>query len=148
MARGTPGGWRPWLALPGRIWFSRRRKTEVVSKREPRSVVEGPIIYRETNGLVWHNGTLENVSTTGVLFRAEKTMMIDTPIEMSFTLPAGGGAKCASQIFCWGKVARSIAPTANDQRAALAARVLRYRSKAQTAPEIRYKTVGMERVEK
>ena len=140
MLRGISGGWRPWLLIRGHTWLP--HKGNKVVKREPRSTIQGPIIYRQTSGLIWHNGALENVSASGVLFRGEKALLIDTPIEMSFALPPASGAKCGTQIFCWGKVARCAAPAGSDERAVLAARVLRYRAQAQAVPDIRYKTAA------
>ena len=38
----------------------------------------------------WHDGTTENISRSGVLFRGAGILRVDTPIEMRLVLPVGG----------------------------------------------------------
>jgi len=106
-------------------------------EREARQAVHGAVIYRPKDGLVWYEGALVDLSRTGILFRGEKQLPIDSPIELSFTVQPLTGRKASAPIFCWGKVARSAPPGINDGRPAVAVQVLRYRGGPQAAQEIR-----------
>lgn len=100
-----------------------------VRKRGSRFPFQVPVIYRETEGLVWYKGTTENASSKGILFRGEKYIPADTLIEMTFTPPVEAGTRKREDIFCWGEVVRTAAPSVVNARPALAAKILRYRSK-------------------
>lgn len=110
-------------------------------EREPREALTGAVIYRPKDGLVWYEGSLVDLSKTGILFRGEKHLPTESPIELSFTLQQASGRRASAPTFCWGKVARTTLPDVDDARPAIAARILRYRGGPQAALEIR-KLVG------
>jgi len=111
-------------------------------ERDARFVVESPLLYRPTGTLSWYKGTIENISPSGVLFQAEKLVPMACLIEMSFSLPAEAGSKRRIQIFCWGKVARTVMPATSDVSPSLAATITRYRSEAHIDPEIQFRTAA------
>jgi hypothetical protein len=113
-----------------------------VVERGPRFALHGSVIYRPTGGLTWHRGTIENLSLSGMLLWGEVTMPVNTPIEMSFQLPNAGQARGAPGTFCWGKVVRTIEPTAPGSRPGLAVNILRYQSEAPSVPQIRFKSAA------
>jgi hypothetical protein len=133
------GGWHIFgLHGSGQKRDQGRKRVE----RDARFAVESPLLYRPTGTLNWYKGEIENVSPSGVLFQAEKLVPMDCPIEMSFSLPAEVGSKRKIQIFCWGKVARTVMPAASDVSPSLAAKITRYRSEGHIDPEIQFKTAA------
>jgi hypothetical protein len=133
---------RGWHIFGGRARGHERPKGGRKVERDPRFVVNSPLLYRPTGALNWYRGTIQNVSPSGVLFQAEEVVPMDCPIEMSFTLPAEAGSKRRVQIFCWGKVARTVMPAVSDASPALAAKIVRYRSRARVEPEILFRTAA------
>jgi hypothetical protein len=133
------GGWHVFGARgSGEKRLQSRKKVQ----RDARFAVESPLLYRPTGTLNWHKGAIRNVGPSGVLFRAEELVPADCPIEMSFSLPAEAGSKRRIQIFCWGKVARTVPPAASDVSPSLAAKIVRYRSEAHIDPEIQFQTAA------
>jgi len=130
--------------------FEALRGTARIETEKPRQVVEraerfglrGSLIFRPTGGLTWYKGTIENLSLTGVLLRAEKAVPAGCPIEMSFTLQKGSPWKAGTSFFCWGKTVRTVMPATADARPALAVRILRYQSEGRMAPQIRFKSAA------
>ena len=131
-----------WHIFGGRTTGEKRPQRGRKTERDPRFAVESPLLYRPTGTLNWYKGTIQNVSPSGVLFHAEKVVALDCPIEMSFTLPTEVGSKRKIQIFCWGKVARTVTPVASDASPALGAKILRYRSHARIDPDIQFRTAA------
>lgn len=82
-----------------------------------------PIRYRASGATVWDEGTTENISRSGVLFRALYPLEVGTSVDMSFVLPvemAGG----TSEVNCRGRVVR-VQPD-RGSRAGLAATISNY----------------------
>jgi len=68
------------------------------------------------------------MSRSGVLFRAEAELRVDTPIEMRVVLPVGGEIEGSlPEILCQGHVVRTIAAFQKNQTPALAAAITNYR---------------------
>jgi hypothetical protein len=88
------------------------------------------MLYRQAGGLFWYKGTIENASSTGMLFRGEKYIPVDTAIEVAFTPPGQEGTWSEEDVFCWGKVVRTMPPSALNAQPALATKILRFRPKA------------------
>jgi hypothetical protein len=76
------------------------------SERAPRFALQLPVRYRAA-GEQWHEGRIENISRSGMLFWARHPLDIDVPLEMSFVLPVGPQSL---GIVCRGRIVRS-APT-------------------------------------
>lgn len=97
------------------------------SGRAERFPVHTPLRYRLSGDIDWREGRTENISCTGVLFRAEEMLAIDTAIEMQFDLAAeveeGGGA----MVICSGQIVRTLLPPASDAAPAMAAHIHEYR---------------------
>jgi hypothetical protein len=68
----------------------------------------------------------ENVSRSGVLFRAHNPPPIAMPIEMRMRLPGETGGGAAATVLCIGRVVRRAPPGGDDDRPATAATILRY----------------------
>jgi len=74
--------------------------------RAKRFAIHIPIRYRKPHTARWFDGRTENISYSGVLFRAESLLQPNTTVELRFELPAAilGGAP--GEIFCKGAVVR------------------------------------------
>ncbi|PYR30279.1 MAG: hypothetical protein DMF92_09100 [Acidobacteria bacterium] len=98
--------------------------TTAHSTRAQRYVIPMSMLYRAAGDATWHEGRTENVSRTGVLFRAEHVMKLDTSIEMVLMLPIEIAGETAGTAMCSGRIIRAVAPVSLDGRPALAATIL------------------------
>jgi hypothetical protein len=80
--------------------------------------------YRAAGEGDWHEGLTENISRSGVLFRTAHILDVDTPVEMSFTLPAG---PVAPAIHCEGRIVRTVLPPRVQAAYGMAATISDYR---------------------
>ncbi len=110
--------------------------------RDPRYVVHGSLIYRPTGGMQWYRGDTENLSSSGVLFRGDTFIPVNTTIEMSIT-PPRRDRKTVDGVFCWGRVIRT-GLSADPAKPALAAKIIKYRSKPKylTDADIHYERMA------
>jgi len=99
--------------------------------------MQRPLVYRREGGLIWYDGKIENVSTTGLLFCGEKPLRPGEVLQVSFWLPAAEGAEERTQIFCWAKVVRIRVPNNFQANHTHAVKILRYRSQPQPPADIR-----------
>jgi hypothetical protein len=93
------------------------------SSRAPRFSVPLSLRYRSIGATHWQEGRIENISRSGVLFRTEHLLAVDTPVEMSFVLPLGG---MKPGIACRGRVVRTVQPKADHALPGLAATISTY----------------------
>ena len=120
------------------------RESEAARKitgREARYAIRGTLIYREAGENDWHKGVTENLSATGVLFRGEAPVPLNTPLEMSITPPKGLDRKSADSIFCWGKVVRAALDAGSTStKPVYAVKINKYRTppKFLTEADIKY----------
>jgi hypothetical protein len=103
-----------------------------ITTRLPRHAFQTSVLYRQAGGLFWYKGTIENASGTGILLRGEKYIPVDTAIEVAFTPPGPAGTSSAEDVFCWGKVVRTMPPSALNAQPALATKIMRYRPRAKS----------------
>ena len=122
-----------WLGRNSEAYRGPRRLVE----REPRHSVQAYVIYRRPGGPNWISGTLDNVSHSGVFFHGEHCLPVDSPVELSFTLPQEVRRKGEGNIFCWGKIARAEPSQDNASRPALAVKIERYRSEPPRLADVR-----------
>jgi len=97
------------------------------SERAQRFAIAMPIQYRPLSDLTWLDGQVENISRSGVLFRAERVMDVATLLQMRFELPAEFGGQTGALVVCRGEVVRTLLPPTEDAPQRLAARILDYR---------------------
>ena len=104
-----------------------RRESDVTSdsQRAPRYPVHVPMRYRSMGAARWSSGRIENISRSGVLFRTDQLLAVDTPLEMSFALPLGGST--AAGIICVGRIVRTVGRAGNGDAPGLAATISTYR---------------------
>jgi hypothetical protein len=113
--------------------------------RAPRFRNKSPVRYRRVGETVWSQGGTLNCSLSGVLFRSEQEIDIDTPIEMTFALPLEVAANQRAVVFCRGKIVRAVMPAVNDGKLRLAAWILEYLPTNEWKPELRQSTLSERR---
>jgi PilZ domain-containing protein len=100
-----------------------QRKPEA-SPRARRFEIRAPVRYRADDG-VWHRGTTENISHSGLLLRGDGPLAVNTPIELIVELPQMCPAESFTRVLCRGHVVRA---DARAKRAGLvAAAITHYR---------------------
>jgi|ERR1700723_2567130 hypothetical protein len=81
--------------------------TAVGISRARRYEIGTVIRYRVRGEREWHEGVMENISSSGVLIRTGHSLHPDTSIEMRFVLPVELNGECAAEVLCRGSVVRS-----------------------------------------
>jgi hypothetical protein len=94
--------------------------------RAQRFAIHIPLRYRPIDQASWLDGTTENISSSGVLFRTKHLLDVQTPIEMQLELPAVIAGKWAGHVVCRGRIIRTVAPDTPNIPSALAAAILDY----------------------
>jgi len=82
--------------------------------------------YRLSNG-EWSDSSTENISRSGVLFRAREPIPANTQIELRVRMPWELTGARAAEVLCRGRVVRVILPLGEDSPLALAASIQDYR---------------------
>ena len=95
--------------------------------RAQRFPIQTTLRFRASGQSEWLEGETVNISRTGVLFQAQRVVLINTPVEMSFHLPVEIADESAAVVFCQGQVVRTVLPPATDASPVLAAKILEYR---------------------
>lgn len=85
-----------------------------------------PLRYRLLGEQDWKKGLTENISRSGVLFRAEEMLQPNAQLEISLVLPAEIAGLSAAEVVCRGEVVRSMQPENAQMNPALAAKILQY----------------------
>src|SRR5437899_5112996 len=85
-----------------------------------------PLKYRPLGENDWRKGTTENISRSGMLFRAEELIAPNAQLEINLVLPAEIGGFSAAEVVCRGEVVRTVEPDSPTVSPALAAKILQY----------------------
>ena len=97
------------------------------SARAPRYPIQVPLRYRRSGESDWIEGTTENISRSGVLFRGDRDLAAGNHVEMTIRLPAVVYAGPGGEVLCSGAIVRCEPATATSGPLLLAARILDYR---------------------
>ena len=104
-----------------------RRREKVTSPfRAQRFKLNLPLKYRLLGEPDWRKGTTENISRSGMLFRAEEMVPPNAQLEINLVLPAEIAGLSAAEVVCRGEVVRTQAPETPTMNPALAAKILQY----------------------
>jgi hypothetical protein len=95
-------------------------------ERAKRFELHLPLYFRQPHSPTWLEGTTENISYTGVLFRSRCRMAPETPLELRLEL-AVGGEQSGAEIRCKGAVVRVEQRIAPETPIALAVAIRDYR---------------------
>jgi PAS domain S-box-containing protein len=86
-----------------------------------------PLKYRQIGQRDWRMGTTENISRSGLLFRAEELIAPNVQLEINLVLPAEIAGLASAEVMCRGEVVRTIEAETPSMSPALAAKILQYR---------------------
>lgn len=109
------------------------------SGRAPRFDLPVPVRYRFAGTAAWSEGRIENISRSGVLFRAERALPLDTAVELTFALPVGPAAR---DLLCRGRVVRTVPGTGLAGPAGIAATIATFRFLPGTSKFVREVVAG------
>jgi len=98
-----------------------------VKSRAQRFAIQMHLRYRLSGESKWRNGTTENVSRSGVLFRAEELAEPNTILDVRLLLPDEIPGVQSAEVFCRGVVVRSEHLKAAEAFPALASTIEQYR---------------------
>jgi PilZ domain len=98
------------------------RRAKVTPFRATRFDLHLPLKYRPVGQQDWREGITENVSRSGVLFRADEKLSLKTQLEFNLVLPVGAAGPSPAEVVCRGEVVRS--EDANSHT--LAAKIVQY----------------------
>lgn len=95
--------------------------------RAPRYPLQLPLRYRPVGQTDWLMGRTEDISSSGVLFRAERLCDVDTPLEVSIVLAwAAAYPDEKPRVECEGRVVRTVPAEAPQAQPAVAVAIARY----------------------
>jgi hypothetical protein len=97
------------------------------AERARRFALHLPVYFRQPHSPAWLEGTTENISYTGVLFRSAHPLVPDTSLELRLQLAVGPKLSRASEIRCKGAVVRVEQTNAPENPVALAVSIRDYR---------------------
>ncbi len=101
-------------------------RSGISASRAQRFKLQLPLKYRRLGQDGWLAGTTENISRSGLLFRAEETIAPNVQLEISLVLPAEIAGLSAAEVLCRGEVVRTVDPENSTLHPALAAKILQY----------------------
>ena len=103
-----------------------RRREKLSSFRAQRFDLHLPLKYRLLGENDWRKGTTENISRSGMLFRAEELIPPNAQLEINLVLPAEIAGLSAAEVVCRGEIVRAMEPETPTMHPALAAKILQY----------------------
>ena len=95
--------------------------------RAKRFKLQLPLKYRPIGEENWRAGTTENISRSGLLFRAEEMVPANVQIEINLVLPPEIAGLSAAEVVCRGEIVRTMEAESTSMNPALAAKILQYR---------------------
>lgn len=82
--------------------------------------------YRLVGEDEWREGTTENISRSGMLFRVEELVSPNVQLEINLLLPAEIAGLSSAEVICRGEVVRAVESESPAISPALAAKILQY----------------------
>ena len=95
--------------------------------RARRLKLDIPLRYRVNKTSSWYEGTIENISQSGVLFIGPQGLPVNALIEMVFEMPEEISGQKNSNVLCQGKVIRAKEVRGEEPAAGMAASILDYK---------------------
>ena len=83
--------------------------------------------FRPKGAAAWQRGTIDNISSTGVLFHSEHVLSDNTDIEMILEMPTEICGRKHAKVMCRGMVVRSLQPAEPAGLPAMAAGIWDYK---------------------
>jgi two-component system, cell cycle sensor histidine kinase and response regulator CckA len=94
--------------------------------RAKRFNLQVPLKYRPFGEVAWSRGTTENISRSGMLFRAETVIQPQVQLEISLVLPSEITGLSTAEVVCRSEVVRAVHSPLATMGPAIAAKILRY----------------------
>lgn len=107
------------------LGFKVREKLSSVL-RARRFNLQVPLKYRRLGEVAWSKGTTENISRSGMLFRAEQVIQPQVQIEINLVLPPEITGLSTAEVVCKGEVVRALPSDTATMSPAVAAKILHY----------------------
>ena len=85
-----------------------------------------PLLYRPLGESEWRPGTTENISRSGLLFRAQEQLKPAAQLEISLVLPPEIAGLAPTEVVCRGEIVRSVSGEGVEVNPAIAAKILQY----------------------
>ena len=92
-----------------------REKRPSWTPRARRLKLDLPVRYRVNNTSTWFEGTIDNLSQTGLLFHGPQQLPVNALIEMVFEMPEEISGQKNRNVLCQGRVIRSKDMQDKDQ---------------------------------
>lgn len=92
-------------------------------ERAQRFAIPMTVRYRPAGEETWKQGTVENISRSGVLFRAQGDVAVQTAVDIALVLESLKGEE-PPEVLCWGVIVRQV--QGEDNPALLAAKIVHY----------------------
>jgi hypothetical protein len=86
-----------------------------------------PVRYRVNKTSVWNEGTIENLSQSGVLFHGPQQLPMNALIEMVFEMPEEISGQKNSNVVCQGRVMRAKPAKGAEDAVTVAASIVDYK---------------------
>jgi hypothetical protein len=102
--------------------------------RAPRFVLALSLRYRRNGAEEWEEGSMRNISRSGLFFTAQQAHSLHTRIELVWALPKVLRHEGPGMVRCQGEVVRSVPPATANDRPALAIRISAYEFVRTPAP--------------
>jgi DNA-binding response OmpR family regulator len=96
------------------------------ASRAQRFRIEVPLRYRQVGENDWRTGRTENISRSGMLFRAEQIIPTNVQLEINLVLPAEIAGLSATEVTCRGEIVRIMDAPEPTMPPAMAAKILQY----------------------
>lgn len=74
--------------------------------RAQRFPIQTTLHYRVNGEEQWYTGTVENISSTGVLFHGDRSVETDSPIEVAVDVPGSLAGGHSSKMISRGRIVR------------------------------------------
>jgi len=107
------------------IRSNRHARKQTWVPRARRLKLSIPMRFRVKALAAWYQGTVVNISQSGVLFTG-KALPENTIVEMRFEMPEEISGQIDALVFCQGKITRGKPPSENDDKVTMAASILDY----------------------
>jgi len=104
-----------------------REKKPTWVPRARRLKLDLPLRYRVKNLSTWAEGTIVNISQSGILFQGATELPVNALVEMVFEMPAEISGQKNSNVLCQGRIIRSKEVRDTEQGSGLAASILDYK---------------------
>jgi hypothetical protein len=95
--------------------------------RARRLKVQGPMRYRVKNLGQWFEGTIENLSQSGLLFYGPQHFPVNALVEMVFEMPEEISGQRNSSVLCDARIIRASRSAKDEEEPASAAVILGYK---------------------